>query len=470
MKSCIGPYFEFKLIERLPKDDRAELLNRGVLSPLKYGYSFNASGIFSTAKNIYIVLPWILSQPNQDEASYRRSALSNVFHSFKWFAEGISKSYGKSSHAQDASEFLHFSLFMSLKEALEVSVNYNVFRSTESVLPVVKGKWKMETDVALNHQPILFTCLTDECDRNHPIFVTALQYCELLEIRIGSRILRRDVQGTIEMLRSISNNDGEIEDNLEDALKLARSDRRFSHWVDWLNFLKEHFGSIKDDITSFAELKDFKFETAVFFEESIRFVLDYLELDFTCQKPSAILGGSFWGGVEQIKEDVPRLMQLNRLSSRYTSRPDYFIFRKDKKPILLECKYKQYFFTKHTHQGLEYSSVNSFQTSDRNQILSFILSQSSELKFEPRSIVVIFPLLEDLDHSAESAYLTFNATTSYDEAVNLNWCSRNYPVPENNITIHFFGAKILKMLSELNVKNEPQTEIDRFRKFIAKLA
>ena len=273
---------------------------------------------------------------------------------------------------------------------------------------------------------------------------------------------QRFAQRIIETLfNTLADKPRDINAVLEDSINLANRDKRFSHWIPWLSVIGLNKESLIEQKLYAGSYNCFSFNSASFFEESLRHILKALNYEFSSQKSNEVLGGAYWSSKLRFSDEDDQFKK-----SSQGSRPDYLVFRKMKKTLLLECKYKKMSpVLMDQIEDQEIYKMEGFKTSDRNQLLSFILSQDPHNLIETESIIVVYPKLETSE-SQIVPKLTFGANFFNKTTLGISWPIES---KNSNIVVRFFGISALTILNEISSQNIEKPELDRFRSFLASL-
>jgi hypothetical protein len=449
------------------KEDIADLSSRKLIISSKGRYSFEKSGSFLTKKNIYIVLPWVLKDEEEGELketeiSFNSDPALYLLNVFRWVKIGTNSISLTAKDITSGREFIFYTLLKQLEKMVNNGISHNVFRIEIKKRDNIKGKWLVSTDTMKEETPIRFTCASNECDKNHPILMVARRYSGELAIKARSQVVKKDA----ERLSSFLSQYAEWPNNVERTIQLAEIhssvDKRFKDWMCWLSVLRWAAGpNLNRSLVDLGTSSDLFFPTDRFFESIVERAITLLNFRCVSQQSGKILGGSYWKGrrtvldspIDEDLEDVDK-------KAKNSSRPDFLIYGENSLPLLLECKYKQL--------EIAFSSgtpvIKNFYRNDRNQLLSFILSSSEDLRFQSDNIIVIFPLA---NYSLLRAIptLCYSATLkTLNKVEEIKW---GPSIILQNLRIYFLGIDLKILLKEVYSPSQPKRgEIFRLKCFL----
>lgn len=454
IRQCV----ELDPITNFNVQDRNFLLNTRRIELCGNAYRFVCSGVFSTPNTTYIVIPWVASTLKA-RALRATDPCSLMVAAFDWLKLIPTTGSAQNLGITTGREFLLHALLQYMIPLIENGLRYNIFRSEHQILGAIRGRWDLTRDLNQGQFPTTFSCNVDTCDRNHAIVSIARQFCHDLSTTAESQLVRSKAFQMESLLAQMADLQRDPLATLVDAELLASSDRRFSEWLPWLQMLKENISS-KDGKPNFAAqglTQDFEFNTASFFELAVEKILKQAGFAPRPQESGSILGGSTWMWNDRALEgDEPIVKARNR------SRPDLIVDSPEFKiPVLIECKYKKLEVVTTGPEIRTSKRIGNFNRDDRNQVLSFVLSRSEDLRFDTSFIVVIYPAREV---DPDTPVLCFEAQTSTQgEHETVRWGPM--PPSEANLNIHFFGLDVMRALDEIRSKTDG-SEIMRLRRFL----
>lgn len=462
---------EFDRVD-LPKADLMTLMSRKIVDIADGGAYFSRAGVFTGAGNMYVVVPWILKEAASASKnhSYTRE-VSELFSTSKWFFDLLTDSNQMSSDAGSGKEFVYFSMLLKVEKLVAKGIRFNIFRSETTISSNIKGRWLLEKDLAETDTPVLFTCEVDECDRNHCLLSIARLFALQLSHQVKGKELSKRANILSKTLETLVDLPIDVPNALDAAITLSRSDKRFSDWEFWLKTIKAGIAESgeRSQLLRVGAGEDFDFDSATFFEDAVEIALRTLGYSTAAQASGKILGGARWiSGSSQTIDSEGSPEPKKARNARQRSRPDIYVRRQNKLPLLFECKYK----------NLKPQKPNGapvvFNRDDRNQILSFILSQSAQQQFDTNAIVVIYPILESDIGPYETPILAYNA--NFDVSVeakapfSLQWTGDGSVSQRQPIRIYFYGIKIISCLAKPDPTQTNHAERERLKRFIEKLS
>jgi hypothetical protein len=420
---------------------------------------FSRSGVFTGNLDVFVVLPKILRNLAALPEGGNDSDARQLLRSLVFMKSLLEKHFGEVLEVGSAGEFVRYAFFLAFVDLLKKSLRDRVFRSEHQIVHAMRGKWLSHVDLARTHMPIEFSCDVDECDRNHPILRLALRYCRDMLALCESRAIRRSLLEWDALLSSFVECPKDVLFAYDAAKRLAMSDRRFSRWIPWLRALDLVAIRCRGarGLLSSGMGIDFEFQTWRFFEQAVYEIVVGSRLGTVRRQIVAekILGGAFWESDQE--EDF-----AEERVARMGSRPDLLLQLDGNRSLLLECKYK--FLRRSGDARLELG------TSDRNQLLAFLLSRNEDLMFNTNAMMVIYPLDED-DDGIKVQTLTFAATTSQNgRSAGVIW-TNSKPPSHDAVRIFFVGIRVLRCLELLDTGVVTKgSDLDQFFTLLGTLA
>ncbi len=460
--------FEFEDVD-LRQDEIRLFLSKGYITQRQSGHAFCASGVFTSPSRIFVCLPWATKHIESLGQVSSSDVCGDLLFALGALREIVTEIDDRSVDAMslhNGREFVLAAMSLRLRRLVTDAVRYNVFRSEVTQSSVIKGRWLLHNDIAKTPSPTTFTCEVSECDRNHPILLLAAAFCYRIQKVVSSRYLKNVCKSMHAALGQMADSTPLDESLVEEAYRLCLSDRRFKDWRPWIAALKTGTIPIEKRNHVSASGDDVVFPTAVFFERVVESALIHLGCSVESQVSSEILGGGYW--IEDL--NVQRLDETpaSTTKSRLGSRPDLLAKFDGSKIILVECKYKPLQIVRKPGKP---SQVSGLSPADRNQILSFVLSQSERLRFDARNIVMVFPVIANQSPEAGTPTLGFMATIEHGNSESqVAWQSgsTNLHGGHSGIRIHFVGIDVPAVIQEIKNGNFESNALSALKTILAR--
>lgn len=427
---------------------------------------FYATGIYQLAEGPpIIILPWFLKNNKDLVKKAPESKFLDVLKNIEFvYHKSIDLiSIEPESNAKDLVIYSYLNKIQYLIKNLK-DINYLEYQTNKT--NTIRGKWNIEKDILTGSRPTQFTCSFTSVTKNMLELIFIKSFCEHFKFKTKSK---KNIYLIQEILTNLKETDLIMLSNrliFETRRKSIKSDFNGYGFQEILNFSEQLFGLKTDSISKAGFEYTIKMDD--FFEDLISKFLKKSNLNFTTQKREELLGGAIWKA-----NDKELFLNDKTAKTEQFSIPDFIVQQNDQVTIC-ECKYKP----------LKIPLINdddkspfliSFSRSDRNQIISFILSMKPSQEIRNKKLVfsVFFPC--STVEEFKISQLVFNSSKlSIDPIVRSLSQNRREFESDESLKINFVGLNIewiikslmqqesreaLKVLDSLNPKSKKHDNV-----------
>ena len=426
----------------LPKSEKVELHRKGVLNGERGLTYFKKAGVFTCNEAIYFVLPWVtknIERENLGLMGKNQDTTTIMLDTFFWLRDLVQDLPTAKMNIDTGRDLLYYSFLRGLERNLYQGLKNNVFRDRVDVINVIKGRWLIEEDIKRSEHPTKFTCVLNECDKNHPLLQLAREYCEQLKkvcssgkLKHKATILERELANYVEL-------PDDLESCLKGATELAKSDKRFRSWLPWVSSLKwilsKNDGQKRPSLTKSGVVSDVEFPSEDFFVASVHKIFDHLGLESNEINTESLLGGAQWCGIRG------RALADSFAEADKSSQKSFLVNQPKERPMLIQCRYKNFDVVK-TAQGIPV--VRDFTREERIELFSHLMMMSGKVDFDSEFIFVFFPWVEK--RFDRLPVLRLNCEIKNALETSLRW---GKTVSNNNVRILFYAIDVMQALKEI---------------------